>query len=352
MTTQQSTICRSQANPAPSAPDAPVEHPALVRRSLDAMNGAGTMAGHQPVPLRQDSPCSWQTSVLSMLCSALVLAILGLSVPVIWWRLTARTGPLVNGVNAFDLVAACWVVGAGLIGWSVARATAPPRRGLAPTPVWYLWSRIIELSFFGAGSKRRWTTCQSSQPLRWLTGVVPHRSPAVARRPGVTGDQPADRPADRPASGVGSPVGPEELGATIEEMGGTGVDGTVSSTRAEAEAGGVNEIDNRPANHAVTPRAPLPPTPPIRPRRPAATPTVRHDVVRGDTWWSLAQAHLGDGSRWEELQQLNDGHEVAPGVRCTPALDLRTGWTVRLPVADRNRQPEPAVSPRRGRNQS
>ncbi|MFI9389202.1 LysM peptidoglycan-binding domain-containing protein, partial [Kutzneria sp. NPDC052558] len=45
----------------------------------------------------------------------------------------------------------------------------------------------------------------------------------------------------------------------------------------------------------------------------------RHQVVHGDTYWSLAETHLGDGRRYVEIDALNhdripDSHQLQPGM--------------------------------------
>ena len=47
-------------------------------------------------------------------------------------------------------------------------------------------------------------------------------------------------------------------------------------------------------------------------------PTVDHEVVQGETLWSIAEQHLGDGTRYTEILDLNQGtipssHWISPG---------------------------------------
>lgn len=49
-----------------------------------------------------------------------------------------------------------------------------------------------------------------------------------------------------------------------------------------------------------------------------APPTVEHEVARGETLWSIAEQHLGDGARYTEIVDLNQGtipssHWISPG---------------------------------------
>ncbi len=58
---------------------------------------------------------------------------------------------------------------------------------------------------------------------------------------------------------------------------------------------------------------------------------VPYTVARGDTFWSLAERLLGDGSRWVELHDANIGAEVAPGVVLKEGDILVPGWTIAAP---------------------
>jgi LysM domain len=59
-----------------------------------------------------------------------------------------------------------------------------------------------------------------------------------------------------------------------------------------------------------------------------------HIVRRNDSFWSIAAEHLGDGSRWREILDLNRGREVAAGVMFdgTPQ-HLLPGWQLLLPAS-------------------
>lgn len=96
-----------------------------------------------------------------------------------------------------------------------------------------------------------------------------------------------------------------------------------------------------PARAEVAPvieRGPLPSTPPSPspdPFResheaPAAAPVVV-TIVPGDSAWSLADVHLGDGMRWRDLWEANR-HIVQPDGRTwsDPQL-IRAGWRLELP---------------------
>jgi DNA-binding SARP family transcriptional activator len=61
-------------------------------------------------------------------------------------------------------------------------------------------------------------------------------------------------------------------------------------------------------------------------------PAVSHYVVRsGDSLWSIADAHMGDGADWTSIAALNLGRAMADGRHVVdPDLILR-GWSLRLP---------------------
>ena len=59
---------------------------------------------------------------------------------------------------------------------------------------------------------------------------------------------------------------------------------------------------------------------------------VQHQIQRGETWWSLAERHLGDGRRWADLRDLNLGVEASPGVLVDQDSVLRPGWRINVPA--------------------
>ncbi len=62
---------------------------------------------------------------------------------------------------------------------------------------------------------------------------------------------------------------------------------------------------------------------------------TRHVVVRrGDSLVELAERHLGDGSRWREIFDLNLGISQRDGMHLTTPSSVRAGWTMKLPTAD------------------
>ncbi len=70
---------------------------------------------------------------------------------------------------------------------------------------------------------------------------------------------------------------------------------------------------------AVDPAAPIEDLPVVR-------------VARGDSPWSLAERHLGDGLRWRELWDLNRGTPQADGRAWVVEDQIDIGWQIRLPV--------------------
>lgn len=60
-----------------------------------------------------------------------------------------------------------------------------------------------------------------------------------------------------------------------------------------------------------------------------------HTVEPGDTLWDIAQSHLGDGTRWREIAELNTGLPQPDGQTLTEAHWLETGWQLRIPGTER-----------------
>lgn len=55
-------------------------------------------------------------------------------------------------------------------------------------------------------------------------------------------------------------------------------------------------------------------------------------VHRGDSAWSIAETHLGDGMRWRELWDANRAITQPDGRTWTDPQIIRPGWQLRLPV--------------------
>lgn len=59
-------------------------------------------------------------------------------------------------------------------------------------------------------------------------------------------------------------------------------------------------------------------------------------MIRADgpsTFWDLAEHFLGNGQRWRDIWQLNEGRHQTDGTEMTSPGPLRPGWTVVLPIA-------------------
>ncbi len=56
-------------------------------------------------------------------------------------------------------------------------------------------------------------------------------------------------------------------------------------------------------------------------------------VVRGDSLWRLAAVHLGSGTRWPEIYDLNMGRTQADGRRLTNPHLILIGWVLELPAS-------------------
>ena len=73
---------------------------------------------------------------------------------------------------------------------------------------------------------------------------------------------------------------------------------------------------------------------------PESGPTVT--VQRHDSYWGIAEHHLGDGLRWREVRDLNVGMTMTDGYVIAPGSDLlRPGWILRLPADASVDQPAP-----------
>jgi nucleoid-associated protein YgaU len=88
----------------------------------------------------------------------------------------------------------------------------------------------------------------------------------------------------------------------------------------------------------------MPPTAPPQEsssQTPAAVP-VAITVGPGDSAWSLAEAHLGDGMRWRELWHLNRNIVQPDGRTWSDPQIVRTGWQLQVPgMPDREQSAAP-----------
>ena len=66
---------------------------------------------------------------------------------------------------------------------------------------------------------------------------------------------------------------------------------------------------------------------------------VEYTVVRGDDLWTLAQTHLGQGTDWRRIVELN------PELLAGDPDHLRPGWVLRLPVPVAPPVPTEAIAP-------
>jgi DNA-binding SARP family transcriptional activator len=64
-----------------------------------------------------------------------------------------------------------------------------------------------------------------------------------------------------------------------------------------------------------------------------ARPTVTITTVERDSWWRLAETHLGDGLRWREIRNLNLDRQVDATTRITTATEqLEPCWQLEVPA--------------------
>lgn len=59
---------------------------------------------------------------------------------------------------------------------------------------------------------------------------------------------------------------------------------------------------------------------------------VKVTVQRGDTLWALAETHLGEGDRWDEIAALNEGKNMGDGRTFRSVETIRPGWELSLPA--------------------
>ncbi|HRK46637.1 MAG TPA: LysM peptidoglycan-binding domain-containing protein, partial [Nocardioides sp.] len=60
--------------------------------------------------------------------------------------------------------------------------------------------------------------------------------------------------------------------------------------------------------------------------------TLRVVSEKGDTLWGLAETHLGDGFRWQEIAELNQGRVMPDGRTFNNPRSIEPGWDLLLPA--------------------
>ena len=70
-------------------------------------------------------------------------------------------------------------------------------------------------------------------------------------------------------------------------------------------------------------------------------------TVRGDSLWALAETHLGDGMRWQQIAELNAGRVMPDGQSFDTDRPLQAGWQLVLPAdaTDATGATAPATAP-------
>jgi hypothetical protein len=77
----------------------------------------------------------------------------------------------------------------------------------------------------------------------------------------------------------------------------------------------------------------------------APAPALTYQVQRRDTLWDIAERHLGDPFRWQEIFQINQGCPQPDG-RCLTDPDIiHAGWQLRLPADAVGVGPAPPAPP-------
>jgi LysM repeat protein len=85
------------------------------------------------------------------------------------------------------------------------------------------------------------------------------------------------------------------------------------------------------------------------PAAPSAQPSPIYEVQRRDTLWGIAERHLGDPLRWQDVYRLNQGRPQPDGRALTDPDVIHPGWRLELPPDatgfDTPPPPPPAPSP-------
>ncbi|MBM4108473.1 MAG: LysM peptidoglycan-binding domain-containing protein [Phycisphaerae bacterium] len=191
-------------------------------------------------------------------------------------------------------------------------------------------------------SKARKADLAGVETARPLAAVDPTAHPSMNSEPTVMRDlgmEPDPAPMSPPAAPIALGPAPAGMAAGIaltpspplvhfdQSSGrGVGVDGDAGLVETIRSMGG--QVVNRDGDREVV----LPPAPLTIVEPKPATNDLKHIVVNGDSLFSIAKKHYGDGSAWKRIRDANPDRVSETGV-------VRTGVTLKIPA------PQPALRP-------
>jgi hypothetical protein len=109
--------------------------------------------------------------------------------------------------------------------------------------------------------------------------------------------------------------------------------GPVTSAFAAAPASAVTDpVPHATPGHAIAPDADRPPT--SGAKLSAEPSAIRYRIPEQGgmrSYWALAEHYLGDGQRWPDIWQFNEGRRQPDGSVMTSPQLLHRGWTVLIP---------------------
>lgn len=225
-----------------------------------------------------------------------------------------RIRQLAAGLLALTLAAGLTVgVPAGLVtfvGWplptawpSLDQLTRLGQTGVSDTTVikllavivWIAWAQLTLALVSEASARIRG---RATRALRMLPGLQPLAARLVAAIALLAATTVPPRPAGAELDTVAATV----VAAPVTDLADATADGSPMPVRAELD-----------------------------------TPTTTIATGPRESWWRLAETHLGDGMRWREIRDLNLDRTVAHGTTITTDTDhLEAGWQLLVPATDRS----------------
>lgn len=263
-----------------------------------------------------DSPGSGVRRIQSVLATGVLLAVLAAGPALV----LLSVSQLLAGrpIRLIDILSVLALVVTLATARHLRRQRGPMRHiPVIPAPVQAASRRLVELSAFGSGPVQDWTITNPDVGLDKVQQPLPEDEADPYGADDALGDvggQPKASPGDRT----------RRTTATTSTAGWTSR-ASRSGPTASGAAEEATSVRRRWGRASVEAAAPLP-APDLEGRR-----MVTHVVGRGETFWSLAETHLGDGRHWTVLRDLNLGREVAPGEHLFEASVLRQGWEIDVP---------------------